>query len=256
MRLNRNLSNYFNVESLFPNEETKPNLGELLLSVIIILSVTTLILETEKTIYEKYNSIFIFLDYTFFILFSIEYILRLIFCGKLNKYKGLKGKLKYIISPIAIVDLVAILPTIIMFFVQDLVLLKLLRLIRMFRIIKLVETNKSLRLFFRSIVKSKSQLFSSLIVTLFLLLFGAVILYLVEGSVQPETFGSIPRSMWWSMATLTTVGYGDVYPITLMGKICASFIALIGIGVVALPAGIIAANFTNELSDEQDNKKD
>ena len=142
-----------------------------------------------------------------------------------------------------------------MFFVEDLVLLKALRLVRMFRVIKLIETNKPLRLFFRSIIKSKSQLISSFIVTLFLLLFGAIILYLVEGSAQPETFGSIPRSMWWSMATLTTVGYGDVYPVTLMGKLCASFIALIGIGVVALPAGIIAANFTNELSDDDENKK-
>ena len=140
-----------------------------------------------------------------------------------------------------------------MFFVQDLVLLRLLRLIRMFRIIKLIETNKSLLFFFRSISKSKSQLIASLIVTLFLLLFGAVILYIVEGNAQPETFGSIPRAMWWAMATLTTVGYGDVYPITLLGKICASFIALIGIGIVALPAGIIAANFTNELQDN--NKK-
>ena len=243
--------NNFNIESLFPNEKTKPNIGELVLSLIIILSVITLILETEKSIYEKYSSIFIFLDYSFFILFSIEYLLRLIFCGKLKKYKGFKGKIKYVLSPIAIVDLVAILPTIIMFFVQDLVLLKLIRLVRMFRIIKLVETNKSLRLFFRSIIKSKSQLISSLVVTLFLLLFGAVILYLVEGSTQPETFGSIPRSMWWSMATLTTVGYGDVYPITLMGKICASFIALIGIGVVALPAGIIAGNYKEILEKQE-----
>ena len=138
-----------------------------------------------------------------------------------------------------------------MFFIQDLILLRVLRLIRMFRIIKLVETNKSLQMFFKAIYKSKPQLISSLVVTLFLLLFGAIILYLVEGSSQPETFGSIPRAMWWSMATLTTVGYGDVYPITLLGKICASFIALIGIGVVALPAGIIAANFTKELSNDK-----
>ena len=249
------ISKHLNKESLFPNDNTKPNIGEILLSVIIILSVLTLILETEKSIYENYQLTFQTLDYIFFFLFSFEYVLRLIFCGKLAKYRGFKGKLKYMISPIAIIDLIAILPTIIMFFIQDLVLLKAVRLIRMFRIIKLVETNKPLKLFFRSIVRSKSQLISSFVVTLFLLLFGAIILYLVEGSTQPETFGSIPRSMWWSMATLTTVGYGDVYPITIMGKLCASFIALIGIGVVALPAGIIAANFTNELSSEEDQKK-
>ena len=252
MHLNK-FSKNFNIESLFPNHNTKSNLGELLLSFIIILSVVSLILETEDTINVKYKSVFSVLDNIFFFLFSAEYVLRLVFCGKLKKYKGLKGKLKYIISPIALIDLIAILPNILMFFVQDLVLLRLLRLIRMFRIIKLIETNKSLLFFFRSISKSKSQLISSLIVTLFLLLFGAVILYIVEGNAQPETFGSIPRAMWWAMATLTTVGYGDVYPITLLGKICASFIALIGIGIVALPAGIIAANFTHELQDN--NKK-
>ena len=148
----------------------------------------------------------------------------------------------------AIVDLIAILPNILIFFIQDLILLKLLRLIRMFRIIKLFKTNKSLQISIQAIVNSKSQLISSIAITLLLLLFGAIILYLVEGHIQPETFGSIHRAMWWSMATLTTVGYGDVYPITLMGKICASFIAIIGIGVVALPAGIIAANFTKGLA--------
>lgn len=244
----------FNIESLFPNHNTKPNTGELILSFIIVLSVISLIIETEQTIYLKHKFFFQVVDYIFFFIFSVEYILRIIFCGTILKYKGLKGKLKYLISPIAIIDLIAILPNIIMFFVQDLVLLRLIRLIRMFRIIKLVETNKSLLMFFRSISKSKSQLLSSLIVTLFLLLLGAVILYIVEGTVQPETFGSIPRAMWWSMATLTTVGYGDVYPITLLGKICASFIALIGIGIVALPAGIIAANFTNELSEDDKDK--
>ena len=245
------ISKILNVESLFPDNSTKPNIGELFLSFIIVMSVVCLILETEKSIYVKNEAVFKTLDYIFFFIFSIEYILRLAFCGKILKYKGFRGKLRYIISPIAIVDLLAILPNIIMFFVQDLMLLKVLRLIRMFRIIKLVETNKSLQMFFKAIYKSKPQLISSLVVTLFLLLFGAVIPYLVEGSSQPETFGSIPRAMWWSMATLTTVGYGDVYPITLLGKICASFIALIGIGVVALPAGIIAANFTKELSNDK-----
>ena len=103
-----------------------------------------------------------------------------------------------------------------------------------------------MQIFIQAIVDSKSQLISSLVITFLLLLFGAIILYLVES--YSKTFGSIPRAMWWSMATLTTVGYGDVYPITLMGKICASFIAIIGIGVVALPAGIIAANFTKGLT--------
>ena len=92
------ISKHLNIESLFPNDNTKPNIGEILLSVIIILSVITLILETEKTIYQNYQLIFQTLDYLFFFLFSIEYVLRLIFCGKLKKYRGFKGKFKYLIK--------------------------------------------------------------------------------------------------------------------------------------------------------------
>ncbi len=151
------------------------------------------------------------------------------------------------ISPMAITDLLAILPNIIVFILDDLVFLRLFRLFRMFRIVKLIRTNKPLMVFAESIQSSWPQLSASLVVTLFLLFLSAILLYFVEGNVQPEAFGSIPRAMWWAMATLTTVGYGDVYPITVTGKICAGIISLISIGVVALPAGIIAANFSEKL---------
>lgn len=150
-------------------------------------------------------------------------------------------------SPMAITDILAILPNIIVFILDDLVFLRLFRLFRMFRIVKLIRTNKPLILFAESIKSSWPQLSASLVVTLFLLFLSAILLYFVEGGVQPEAFGSIPRAMWWAMATLTTVGYGDVYPITVMGKICAGIISLISIGIVALPAGIIAANFSEKL---------
>ena len=96
------ISKMFNIESLFPDDTTKPNIGELFLSFIIVMSVVCLILETEKTIYVKNKAIFKTLDYIFFFIFSVEYILRLVFCGKILKYKGFRGKLRYIISPIAI----------------------------------------------------------------------------------------------------------------------------------------------------------
>lgn len=147
----------------------------------------------------------------------------------------------------AITDLFAILPNILVIMVDDLMFLRLFRLFKMFRVVKLIRTNKPLMLFAESIQSSWPQLSASMVVTLFLLFLSAILLYFVEGSAQPEAFGSIPRAMWWAMATLTTVGYGDVYPITVMGKICAGIIALISIGVVALPAGIIAANFSDKL---------
>jgi voltage-gated potassium channel len=86
---------------------------------------------------------------------------------------------------------------------------------------------------------------------MFVLFIGGVLMFLAEGEAQPEAFGSIPRALWWAMATLTTVGYGDVYPITPVGKVLASLIAVMGIGVVAMPAGVIAANFTRELDNRE-----
>jgi len=184
----------------------------------------------------------------FFLIFIAEYILRICYCGRLRKYKGFKGKIKYIFSPLAIADLLAILPNILFFVAEDLVLFRLIRLFRMLRIIRLVRRNRPLVLFAESIIASWPQLAASLVVTVFMLFLSSILLYFVEGNVQPEAFGSIPRAMWWAMATLTTVGYGDVYPITVIGKICAGVVALVSIGVVALPAGIIAANFSKKLN--------
>jgi voltage-gated potassium channel len=117
----------------------------------------------------------------------------------------------------------------------------------MMRIAKLIKSNRSLMAFFIACRASGSQLAASLMATLLMLFFGAVLLYVAESEAQPEAFGSIPRAMWWSMATLTTVGYGDTYPVTVLGKFLASMVAILGISVVALPAGIIAANFSKQL---------
>ena len=118
----------------------------------------------------------------------------------------------------------------------------------MLRILKLLRRNKTIKVFLDSLIKSKTQLAISLYITLAMIFLGAVILYVVEGG--STRFGSIPRAMWWSMATLTTVGYGDIYPMTPLGKLLASLLAILGIGIVALPAGVIAANFNNLLARE------
>jgi voltage-gated potassium channel len=188
-------------------------------------------------------------------IFSCEYILRLSLAGVRPEYQGLKGRLKYMISPFALIDLVAILPSLLAGLLPDLMLIRLVRLVRMMRIAKLIKSNRALTAFFIACRTSGSQLAASLMATLLMLFVGAVLLYVAESEAQPEAFGSIPRAMWWSMATLTTVGYGDTYPVTVLGKLLASMVAILGISVVALPAGIIAANFSKQLenmkSDEQ-----
>jgi len=234
--------------SLFPDEGDKSTLLERALSVVIFIAIALMVLYTEPHIRHHLKAWMQPIDFIIFLIFIAEYILRICYCGRLRKYKGFKGKIKYIFSPLAIADLLAILPNILFFVAEDLVLFRLIRLFRMLRIIRLVQRNRPLVLFAESIIASWPQLAASLVVTVFMLFLSSILLYFVEGNVQPEAFGSIPRAMWWAMATLTTVGYGDVYPITVIGKICAGVVALVSIGVVALPAGIIAANFSKKLN--------
>ena len=233
--------------SLFPDNTETSTVLERVLSVVILLAVVLTVLDTEPNFQMQFGGWVKPIEFIIFLIFGAEYILRLIFCGSLQKYQGLKGRVKYIISPIAITDLLVILPNIIGIILDDLMFLRLFRLFKMFRVVKLIRNNKPLMLFAESIKSSWPQLTASMVVTLFLLFLSAILLYFVEGGVQPEAFGSIPRAMWWAMATLTTVGYGDVYPITVMGKICAGIISLMSIGIVALPAGIIAAHFSEKL---------
>jgi voltage-gated potassium channel len=233
--------------SLFPRENETATLLERLLSIIILFSVLLMTLNTEPAFQQQFAAWVEPIEFVIFLIFSVEYILRILLCGHLKTYRGVRGKIKHLLSPAAITDLLAILPNLIVFFFENLVFLRVLRLLRMLRIIRLVRNNRPLRLFAEAIISSWPQLAASLVVTFFILFSSAILLFFVEGKVQPDAFGSIPRAMWWAMATVTTVGYGDVYPITALGKICGGIVALLSIGVVALPAGIIAANFSQKI---------
>ena len=118
---------------------------------------------------------------------------------------------------------------------------------RIFRVAKIGRYSQSLKLMHRVLSQKKEQLISSVFVLLMLLIIASSMMYFVENRVQPEKFSSIPKTMWWAVATLTTVGYGDVYPITNVGKLIASVIAILGIGMFALPTGILGAGFVEEI---------
>ena len=234
-------------------DENKTKLAKII-SLVIVLSILTVVLESEKIVFEQFIYVFPLLELFFGLFFAIEYIFRLIFSGTDNRYRGFKGKLKYALTPIAIIDFLAFAPALLLLNTTDPYLLRIFRLLRLLRIIKFAANNPAVSLFLLALKNSRVQLTGSLIVTLFVLFIGAIFLYIAEGKIQPEQFGSIPRAMWWSMATLTTVGYGDVFPVTVIGKCFASLIAILGIGIVALPAGIIAANYSKVL-DENEVKK-
>jgi len=147
----------------------------------------------------------------------------------------------------ALVDLVAILPFYLPLVLTDLRILRLIRLFRLLRLLKMLRYSESLRIFTDVYRMKKSELAMVFMVILFLLVIASALIFHVEQEAQPEAFSSIPAAMWWGVATLTTVGYGDIYPITPLGKFLGAIIALLGIGLFALPAAILGSGFVGAL---------
>lgn len=216
------------------------------LIVAILVSVAVVVLETEPTIRSGAPMLFVSLEHFFGWLFVTEYLARLWSAGERKEYAGLIGRIKYVLSPVALVDLVAITPFLLAPFVDsvDGAAFYVLRLMRLFRVLTLARTGPfttAARQIWHGIVDRRYELAFSSLIALAMMIVAATLLYVAERDVQPEAFGSIPRAMWWAIATLTTVGYGDVYPATTVGKILAGLVALSGIGLVAMPAGILAS---------------
>lgn len=177
-------------------------------------------------------------------IFTVEYLLRLWSCTSQPEYAHpLSGRIRYAATPLALIDLLAILPALLTWAGIDLRVLRLLRLARMLRLAKLGRYSKALQLMGNAAQLKREELVLSLAAMIFMLILAASLMYMAEHEQQPEAFSSIPATMWWAAATLTTVGYGDVYPITAIGKVLGSVIAILGIGLFALPAGIIASAF-------------
>ena len=220
---------------------------------LIALSTICIILESFPEM-ARYSSVFRGFEVFTVIVFTIEYILRIWTADLL--YPGEKHpRLKYIFSPMAIIDLLAILPFYLPFISADFRFLRMVRLFRLFRflcVFKLGRYFDALQVIVKVLRDSRSQLIMSIAICLFVMLFSAIIMYTFETPVQPDQFPNIVASLWWAMCTLTTVGYGDVYPITGVGRFFASIISLVGIGIIAIPTGIIAAGFSRVISTQGD----
>jgi voltage-gated potassium channel len=215
---------------------------------LILLNVVAVIVETEPSIYSRHEVFFKYFDTISVIIFSIEYILRLWSSTYETKYKHwFWGRLKYMFSWEAIVDLVAILPFYLHgLFLFDLRVLRILRLLRLLRIFRLTSYMTSAKMI-GNVFRSRSQeLLLSLILASGLIVISSCVMYFAEHLVQPEKFPSILSTLWWSIVTITTIGYGDIVPVTVIGKILTAVIALAGVALLALPAGIITAGFLEE----------
>lgn len=216
------------------------------LMTVIVLNVTAVILESVASIYGPYKPWFRGFEFFSIAMFTVEYLTRIWISAEDARYaNGWRGRVRYALTPMAVVDLLAILPFYLGFLVNaDTRILRALRLLRVF---KLARHSSSMDLLLTVIRNEAATVASSLFVMLIIIVLAASGIYLIEREAQPDAFQSIPQAMWWAAVTLTTVGYGDVVPMTVMGKVFGLLITVAGVGMVALPAGILASGFSQEL---------
>lgn len=218
---------------------------DIFLQILILLNVVAVLLETVDSVYSSYRSIFIWFETYSIMVFTVEYISRVWISVENSKFKHpVLGRIRYLFTFNAVIDLLAIIPFYLMFIGINLDL----RMLRMLRLLKLIRYSSALQSFGRVFYQKRDQILTSFFVFLFFLVATSSIVYWAEKDIQPEAFSSIPAAMWWGIATLTTVGYGDMYPVTAIGKIFGSMSAIIGIAMYALPSAIIVTGFISEIS--------
>lgn len=216
---------------------------------LILLNILAVILETVPGIHDRHWAFFRYFEEFSVLAFTVEYLLRVWTCTEEIKFNApVKGRIRYVFSMLAVLDLIAILPFYLpMVFPFDLRIARALRLFRIFRLFKLTRYSNSMNILIHVLRDKKEDMVLTAMMILVLLLFSSGFIYYVEHPAQPEAFASIPHALWWGVATLTTVGYGDIYPVTGVGKLIGGGIMLLGIGLFALPAGILASGFSEEI---------
>ena len=187
------------------------------------------------------------------IVFTVEYVLRILTADFLYPQSGkIKARIKYVVSPMAIIDLIAILPFWLPMLLPGTMLgLRALRLVRLLRIFKLNRYFDAIKSLGDVIVRKKRELLGSMFFVSILMLISSLLMYSAEHEAQPEVFRNAFSGLWWAVATLTTVGYGDIYPVTALGRLLGAFIAFSGLAAVAIPTGIISSGLMESMSHER-----
>ena len=218
---------------------------------LILANLLALVLESIDEVRAEAPRAFDLFERVSLAIFAVEYALRVWSATALPRYRGaIRGRLRYALTPMALIDLFALTPL----FLPALTgaqSARAVRLFRLFRIAKIARYSRALQLFGKVLRNRGAELVTIGVFVATLLLVAASLMYYVEHDAQPEQFSSIPAAFWWAVATLTTVGYGDVYPVTELGKVLAGVICLLGIGMIALPTSILGAAFVKELGGEE-----
>lgn len=211
----------------------------------IILSVALAVLGTEPDIGTEMLDAIEIAEFIFGVFFLVEYVARVWASPSNPEYAGPGGRWRYVRRPVPLMDLIALVPFLIGAIGAESFLLRLIRVFRLLALSKLVRYSDAMRVVMGAVVERRFELLFAVSLAGLAILISSAALYVVEGGGQPKQFGSILRAMWWSIATLTTVGYGDVVPITPLGKFFSGITALAGIGMIAMPTGILAACFAD-----------
>ena len=223
---------------------------------LICLNVVALIVETVEEVHQVSPQAFRIFEIISVVIFTVEYLLRVWSCTTDEKYgHPVWGRLRFAVSPVAFIDSLAILPFYIALFVSlsplDLRFLRAVRLLA--RIARLSRYSSGIHTLARVIRAKSAELLTVIGFLLIMLLMASSLMFFAENEAQPDKFANIPQAMWWSIITLTTVGYGDVFPITAGGRLLAGVIAILGIGLFALPAGILGSGFVEEMNSKKAN---
>ena len=215
------------------------------LVVLIIVAVVVAVIETEPLVSAGREMLFADLELTLGLIFLVEYVARVWTSVENPRFASASfPRLRYMVTPIAIIDLLAILPALFAFGGAPSLVLRFFRVLRMLRLAKLGRTSRAWQ-HIRDAVYERRYEFGLILGILGLaILISGSLLYWAEADAQPDKFGSIPRALWWAIVTLTTVGYGDVYPVTTLGRFLAAVVAIIGVSLIALPTGLFASSFT------------
>ena len=223
---------------------------DIFLSILIILNLVAVCLESVEAINQKYHGYLLIFEWFSVTIFVVEYCLRIwsIAADEQNRYKTALGRrFNYIFSFTGLIDLAAILPSVLPLIMGG-VDLRWLRVLRLVRLLKISHYSTALEDLFSAIYEERRSFGAALYLIAIALFLSSALMYLAEYEVQPENFQSIPKTMWWSLITLTTVGYGDVSPITPLGQIIGAFTALMGVCTVALLTGIVASAFSTQMA--------
>jgi voltage-gated potassium channel len=231
-----------------------------LITLVIVLNIIEVILSSMKDYTSLAGDGLVYISYGFALFFTFEYILRVWVAPEAIHERltsNWQKRWHYMSSPMGIIDLLSSLPLLIWMFLptDQFSDFRILKLISMIRVFKLTRYSSSLSMLARVYSENRHTLFAAALVMMILMILSAAGIYVFERSVQPDDFGSIPSSMWWAFVTLTTVGYGDVTPITLGGKIFGSVVMVCGVGIAAMPAGIFASSFVQLVREQEQERR-